>query len=329
MAPIIEYMKKNGFEWSTTASKAFKEIKKRLCETPILALPDFDKVFEIECDGKQVMSVLDFAAEVISRSIKILAVTGTIGKSTVVTFVGQMLNHRGIEAFVGGNLLKPLSEAALQCFTLPSSKPRFQVVVGVSSYQIEIPNKYFCPSVSVILNLTPDHLERHKTMRNYALTKCRLLSHMTNTKLGLLPLGNQHLNEAINGHEFNLAWVGAFPGVKTVHKDIHGVTWVDDSKATNVEAAYVLSGQDSNGFEQLVEPLNNHRRVITCGSSGPMIHKTLLDNGLSIPWIGVANLEDVAAAQRDGFSGPGLLILILGSHNVAIGQCLGLACEGL
>ncbi|KAJ0042595.1 hypothetical protein Pint_17990 [Pistacia integerrima] len=140
--------------------------------------------------GKRVMSELDFAAEVISRSIKILAVTGTNGKSTVVTFAGQMLNYLGIEAFVGGNLGKPLSEAALQCFTLPSSKPKFQVaVVEVSSYQIEIPNKYFCPSVTVILNLTPDHLERHKTMRNYALTKCRLLSHMANTKLGLLPLG--------------------------------------------------------------------------------------------------------------------------------------------
>ncbi|XP_031280240.1 uncharacterized protein LOC116138694 [Pistacia vera] len=340
--------------------------------------------------GKRVMSELDFAAEVISRSIKILAVTGTNGKSTVVTFAGQMLNYLGIEAFVGGNLGKPLSEAALQCFTLPSSKPKFQVaVVEVSSYQIEIPNKYFCPSVTVILNLTPDHLERHKTMRNYALTKCRLLSHMANTKLGLLPLGNQHLNEAIKGHEFNVAWIGAFPGVKIdmeaktasfevpeigiqsqlqlstmkamgihnyhnaavaalsilgldigvdaealnstieilrapphrmqiVHKDICGVTWIDDSKATNVEAAYVglmglrrqkcvvllgglakvLNGQDSNGFEQLVEPLNNHRCVITFGSSGLMIHKTLVDNGLSIPCIGAANLKDAISHAR-------------------------------
>lgn len=138
--------------------------------------------------GKRVMSELDFAAQVIPRSIKILAVTGTNGKSTVVTFVGQMLNYLGIEVFVGGNLGNPLSEAAFQCVALPSSKPKFQVaVVEVSSYQMEIPNKYFCPTVSVVLNLTPDHLERHKTMRNYALTKCCLFSHMTNTRLGLLP----------------------------------------------------------------------------------------------------------------------------------------------
>ena len=40
-----------------------------------------------------------------------------------------------------------------------------------------------------MLNLTPDHLERHKTMKNYAMTKCSLLSHMTGTKLGLLCFG--------------------------------------------------------------------------------------------------------------------------------------------
>ncbi|KAL9411889.1 hypothetical protein AB3S75_045484 [Citrus x aurantiifolia] len=351
--------------------------------------------------GKRVMSELDFAAQVIPRSIKILAVTGTNGKSTVVTFVGQMLNHLGIEAFVGGNLGNPLSEAAFHCIALPSSKPKFQVaVVEVSSYQMEIPNKYFCPTVSVVLNLTPDHLERHKTMKNYALTKCHLFSHMVNTKLGLLPFGNQHLNEAIKGRRFNLAWIGAFPGVKIdmeaktasfevpaigvvsqlqlhnmkvmgrhnyhnaavaalsvlgldigvgvealnstieilrtpphrmqiVHRDIQGVTWVDDSKATNIEAtctglmglkghkcvillggqAKVLNGQESNGFEKLIEPLNHHRCVITFGYSGVLIRKTLVNNGLSIPCFAVANMKDaINHARRMATNGDAIVL---------------------
>ncbi|KAF8365087.1 hypothetical protein HHK36_032909 [Tetracentron sinense] len=170
--------------------------------------------------GRPVMSELDFASEVLPKSIKVLAVTGTNGKSTVTTFAGQvsslsalsqlsgvditdpippykgdkwvnmpafqgscqMLSHLGVKVFVGGNLGNPLSEAAIQCLTLSSV-----AVVEVSSYQMEIPNKYFCPSVSVVLNLTPDHLERHKTMRNYALTKCRVFSHMSNSKLAVLP----------------------------------------------------------------------------------------------------------------------------------------------
>ncbi|XP_062167492.1 uncharacterized protein LOC133873753 isoform X2 [Alnus glutinosa] len=342
--------------------------------------------------GKQVMSELDFAAEVLPKSIKILAVTGTNGKSTVVTFAGQMLKHFGIEAFVGGNLGNPLSEAAFQSLKSVSMKPKFQVaIVEVSSYQMEIPNKYFCPSVSVVLNLTPDHLERHKTMKNYARTKCRLVSHMTDTKLGLLCFGNHHLNEAITEHvnEFNLAWIGAFPGMKIdmetkiasfevpiigvksqlqlgamnvmgmhnylnaavaalsilglnvgvdtegissaienlkapphrmqiVHTDINGVIWVDDSKATNVHATYigliglkgqksvillgglakVVCGQETSGFEQLIDPLKYHRCVITFGSSGTLIQKTLFKNGLSIPCIRAATMKDAINCAR-------------------------------
>lgn len=342
--------------------------------------------------GKRVMSELDFAAEVIPENVKILAVTGTNGKSTVATFCGQMLSHLGIDVFVGGNLGNPLSEAAFQCLTSPSTEPAFKVaVVEVSSYQMEIPNMHFSPSVSVLLNLTPDHLERHKTMENYASTKCCLFSHMTNSKLGILPLGNHYLNEAIKEHVngFNPAWIGAFPGVKIdmeakvaslktpaaetvsqlpldameamgthnyqnaavaalsvlgldvgidaeaigatiqklraphhrmqiVHKDTHGITWVDDSKATNVDATYtglmglketnsvillgglakVSSMEESNGFEQLVEPLKYHRCVVTFGFSGTLIQETLLDNGLSIPCIRAANLEDAVNCAR-------------------------------
>lgn len=43
--------------------------------------------------------------------------------------------------------------------------------------------------VAAVLNLTPDHLERHGSMRNYAMTKCRIFSHMNDAKLAILPLG--------------------------------------------------------------------------------------------------------------------------------------------
>ncbi|KAH9678780.1 D-glutamic acid-adding enzyme [Citrus sinensis] len=337
--------------------------------------------------GKRVMSELDFAAQVIPRSIKILAVTGTNGKSTVVTFVGQMLNHLGIEAFVGGNLGNPLSEAAFHCIALPSSKPKFQAsIVEVSSYQMEIPNKYFCPTVSVVLNLTPDHLERHKTMKNYALTKCHLFSHMVNTKLGLLPFGNQHLNEAIKGHRFNLAWIGAFPGVKIdteaktasfevpavgvvsqlqlhnmkvmgrhnyhnaavaalsvlgldigvdvealnstieilrtpphrmqiVHRDIQGVTWVDDSKATNLEATCTglmdLKGHKSDAVYVNVNAIcvSQLKDIYNLVYERVLIWKTLVNNGLSIPCFAVANMKDaVNHARRMATNGDAIVL---------------------
>ncbi|XP_022842248.1 uncharacterized protein LOC111365920 isoform X2 [Olea europaea var. sylvestris] len=131
--------------------------------------------------------------EVLPRYTKVLAVTGTNGKSTVATFAGQILHQLNIETFVGRNLGIPLSEATFQCLT--SCPKRFLqarknvAIVEVSSYHLEIPYKFFCPSVAVILNLTPDHLERPKTMENYAMTKCRVFSHMTDKRIAILPLG--------------------------------------------------------------------------------------------------------------------------------------------
>ncbi|CAA2985960.1 UDP-N-acetylmuramoylalanine--D-glutamate ligase-like isoform X1 [Olea europaea subsp. europaea] len=261
--------------------------------------------------GKRVMSELDFAAEVLPRYTKVLAVTGTNGKSTVATFAGQILHQLNIETFVGRNLGIPLSEATFQCLTSCPKRFLQVAIVEVSSYHLEIPYKFFCPSVAVILNLTPDHLERPKTMENYAMTKCRVFSHMTDKRIAILPLGMKFLSKAIAGHEneCNFAWIGAYPGVKidmeakianfevptiehasqlplgamktigtqnyynavvaalsvigldlgindaaiystignlrapphrmeVVHKDSHRITWVDDSKATNVDAMY-------------------------------------------------------------------------------------------
>ncbi|XP_068637685.1 uncharacterized protein [Aristolochia californica] len=307
--------------------------------------------------GKEVISELDFAAEALPEEIKLIGITGTNGKSTTTVFTGQMLHYLGIKTFVGGNLGHPLSEAAIQCLKSPSANKMFEVaVVEVSSYMMEIPHKCFSPAVAVVLNLTPDHLERHKTMRNYAEMKCRVFAKMKCGKLAILPSGDQYLKAAFSEHapKCNVAWIGDLPGIKVdtekkvatikipttgvvaqlqlgklktmgthnyqnaavagfsvlgldtgidpdsinatleslsppshrlqiVHRDVRGVTWVDDSKATNVEATYaglmglrnkksiillgglakILGDKEPNGFEKLIEPLRYHKCVIT------------------------------------------------------------------
>ena len=123
-------------------------------------------------DQPQSDAALAFAAERLQAAgVPLLGVTGTNGKSSVTDFTAQLLRAAGLRVFAGGNLGHPLTEALSQTDELDVA------VVEVSSYQLELPGK-LAPHAAVLLNLSPDHLGRHKTMENYATTKARLFGQM-------------------------------------------------------------------------------------------------------------------------------------------------------
>jgi len=113
---------------------------------------------------------LAFAWSVLSErgleNSSVVAITGTNGKSTVTSFTGDLIRASGRKVFVGGNLGTPLSDACGESWDA--------IVVEVSSYQMELPGN-FSPDVACLLNLTPDHLARHKSIDVYAQHKIRLL----------------------------------------------------------------------------------------------------------------------------------------------------------
>ena len=113
------------------------------------------------------------------------AITGTNGKSTVTSFLGRLLETTGRRVFTGGNLGVPLCEVAL-------GEPPELAAIEVSSYQMELPGE-FDPRAGVILNLTPDHLARHKTMACYGEHKCRIFARMKHDDLAVLPAGDEVL----------------------------------------------------------------------------------------------------------------------------------------
>ena len=95
------------------------------------------------------------------------AVTGTNGKTTTVSLLGDILRRAGRGPMVGGNTGRPLCD-----FFGRNSRNR-SAVLEASSYQLE-GIRFFHPSVSAILNVTPDHLHRHGSMRDYAASKSRI-----------------------------------------------------------------------------------------------------------------------------------------------------------
>jgi UDP-N-acetylmuramoylalanine--D-glutamate ligase len=109
--------------------------------------------------------------ELASRWLKgrIVAITGTKGKSTTTTLTGRMLSEGGVRAVVGGNIGIPLSAQVAE------STPDVVHVVEASSFQLEM-TEQFRPWIAVMLNFSPDHLDRHANVEEYADAKTRIFA---------------------------------------------------------------------------------------------------------------------------------------------------------
>ncbi len=106
-----------------------------------------------------------------------VAVTGTNGKSTTTALIAHLYRSFGYETEVGGNIGTPVLALG------PPSKERVHVI-ECSSFQIDL-SPSLDPSVGVLLNVTPDHLDRHGTMENYAAIKARLVENAALAVIGM------------------------------------------------------------------------------------------------------------------------------------------------
>jgi len=226
--------------------------------------------------GVPVWSEVELAARMLPNPI--IGVTGTNGKTTTTELIGAMLREQGLEVEVAGNVGRALSE-------LPGrSDPDAWVVCELSSFQLEDIDRFHC-RVAVILNITPDHLDRHGGMEEYARSKLRILENQTADDVAVLNANDPVLRAAELPGEGRRIWftreqsdrldwdharirgqhnldnalaaaaaaeaagaseatwnraLGAFEApahrLQTV-AERDGVRFVDDSKATNPEAA--------------------------------------------------------------------------------------------
>jgi UDP-N-acetylmuramoylalanine--D-glutamate ligase len=113
------------------------------------------------------MELFALARQGLEVNNPIIAVTGTNGKSTTTALIGHLLEVCGRPAAVGGNIGRPVLD-----LNLLSEEGVY--VLEVSSYQIDL-TETFQADVAVLLNITPDHLDRHGSMENYVRIKRRLL----------------------------------------------------------------------------------------------------------------------------------------------------------
>jgi UDP-N-acetylmuramoylalanine--D-glutamate ligase len=125
--------------------------------------------------GITVWGEIELASQFITGPI--LAIGGTNGKSTTTELLGKILQASGWGTFVGGNLGTPLIEAVGEDYD--------QYVVEVSSFQMETV-EMFRPHVAVLLNVTPDHLDRYPNMQAYAKAKANMFRRMLPDDIAIL-----------------------------------------------------------------------------------------------------------------------------------------------
>ena len=114
---------------------------------------------------------LFFQAVVASgKDVKIVAITGTNGKSTTTALIGHMARECGLDTAVGGNIGEPV-------LSLPEPLDGRVYVIELSSYQIDL-TPGLKPDVGILLNITPDHIDRHGSLEGYAAVKEKLFAQM-------------------------------------------------------------------------------------------------------------------------------------------------------
>jgi UDP-N-acetylmuramoylalanine--D-glutamate ligase len=126
---------------------------------------DTPEVKQVVAFGLPVIGELELASRYLQG--RVVAITGSNGKTTTTTLVGKIFADAGLPTLVGGNIGLPVIDL------VPKSTPETVSVLEVSSFQLETIEE-FHPWISVVLNITPDHLDRHGSFETYAAAKTRI-----------------------------------------------------------------------------------------------------------------------------------------------------------
>jgi UDP-N-acetylmuramoylalanine--D-glutamate ligase len=138
---------------------------------------DAPPLAQARAQGGIVIGEIELAAQFLPGPI--VAITGSNGKTTTTTLAGEIMTAAGFPALVGGNIGTPAISLAEQ------AKPETVIVLEISSFQLET-IQTFRPKVAVILNITPDHLDRHRSFEAYTDAKARIFENQKASDFAVL-----------------------------------------------------------------------------------------------------------------------------------------------
>jgi UDP-N-acetylmuramoylalanine--D-glutamate ligase len=164
--------------------------------------------------GEVVIGEIELAAQFLPGSI--VAITGSNGKTTTTTLTGEILTAAGLPTLVGGNIGTPAISLAER------ATPETVVVLEVSSFQLETVQS-FRPKVAVVLNVTPDHLDRHRTFGAYTDAKSRIFENQRTEDFAVLNADDPTCVEMAKRTRAQVYWFSRL-------KEVKQGSWVRDGQ---------------------------------------------------------------------------------------------------
>jgi UDP-N-acetylmuramoylalanine--D-glutamate ligase len=188
---------------------------------------------QVKSFGLPVIGELELAARFLKG--RIVAITGSNGKTTTTALLGEILKEAGIPTLVGGNIGVPVIEL------IDQSTDETWSVLEVSSFQLESTDR-FHPSIAVILNITPDHLDRHGSFENYAQAKERIFAAQDEHDFVVLNADNARAAEAASRSAAKVYWFSVEHSVKQGAWLAQGSVVYRPAKDAATEKVMPLSG---------------------------------------------------------------------------------------
>lgn len=203
----------------------------------------------------KIISEIDLALKYINPNTKIIAVTGTNGKTTVVTKIYELLKYVGYKASLGGNEGHSLAKI------VADGKDQDFVVLEMSSYQLE--NKpTIKPYIALVTNLTPDHLLRYDSVDEYYNTKMNIFSNQYEKDYAIINQEDKEFKRIFKGTRAKIVAMNAnkdFLNFDTVLKGKHNI----QNMLNIVTVAKILNIDESKikEFLQKTKPLEHRMEV--------------------------------------------------------------------
>lgn len=148
--------------------------------------------------GKRIISELEFGF--VQKMPVIVGVTGTNGKTTTVSFINAILKSAKMDSQLLGNIGVPITSK------INEIDSNTVCVTEISSFQLETTNN-LCPHIACVLNVSPDHLERHYTMDNYIFLKKRILRNQKESEYAVLNYDDEIVRAMFNETKGKVFWV--------------------------------------------------------------------------------------------------------------------------